>query len=129
MSRSSVVRLSPRQRLTRGLHYTAVGPVDVTRGVIGLGVNSAVTTAALVRKQYRSAQLRQELQSAAEFVTALPQAVQAARTTKRRRRPIVLVGVAGLVLAGGGVAFSRARRNRRPEPSPLPPSVEVTPRP
>ena len=25
-------RLSPRQRLTRGLQYTAVGPVDITRG-------------------------------------------------------------------------------------------------
>lgn len=129
MSRTSVVRLSPRQRLTRGLHYTAVGPVDVTRGVVGLGVNSAASTAALVRRQYRSARLRQELASAADFVTSLPQTVQDARGKKRRRRPLVIAGVAGLVLAGGAVAFSVVRRSRQPEPSPLPPSVEVTPRP
>jgi Cell wall synthesis protein CwsA len=33
------------------------------------------------------------------------------------------------VLAGGAVAFSIVRRNNKPQPSPLPPSVEVTPRP
>lgn len=140
MSRKTVVRLSPRQRLTRGLHYTAVGPVDVTRGVVGLGIDSAASTAAALRKQYRrsrlrhelesaQATLRQELEAAAELVSSLPQSVQEARSGKRRRRPIVVVGVAGLVLAGGAVAFSVARRSRQPEPSPLPPSVEVTPRP
>jgi hypothetical protein len=125
--------------LVRGLHYTAVGPVDVTRGVVGLGVDSATATAALLRERYRGgrlrqeleaaqATLRQELEAAAELVTSLPQTVQDART-KRRRRPLLIAGVAAVVVAGGAVAFSVVRRSRQPEPSPLPPSVEVTPRP
>ena len=37
--------LTSRERLARGLTYSAVGPLDVTRGVVGLGVHSAQTTA------------------------------------------------------------------------------------
>ena len=32
MSSKMDARLTPGERLTRGLKYTAVGPVDVTRG-------------------------------------------------------------------------------------------------
>ena len=39
MSAKNHTRLSPRQRLSRGLTYTAVGPVDVTRGIVGLGAS------------------------------------------------------------------------------------------
>ena len=44
MSFKTDVRLTPSQRLGRGLKYSAVGPVDVTRGTVGLswqGVHSA----------------------------------------------------------------------------------------
>lgn len=56
--------LTPRQRLARGLKYTAVGPVDVTRGVLGVGVDSAQATAAELRRRYQSGQLRRELAAA-----------------------------------------------------------------
>lgn len=38
MSEQVETRLTPRERLTRGLAYSAVGPVDVTRGLLELGV-------------------------------------------------------------------------------------------
>ncbi|MGA8330468.1 MAG: cell wall synthesis protein CwsA, partial [Mycobacterium sp.] len=40
MSAKNDTRLTPRQRLGRGLAATVTGPVDVTRGVVGLGVHS-----------------------------------------------------------------------------------------
>jgi len=36
MGRKTEPKLTSRERLTRGLRYTAVGPVDVTRGVVGV---------------------------------------------------------------------------------------------
>ena len=36
MARKHEPKLTSQQRLRRGLHYTAVGPVDVTRGVVGV---------------------------------------------------------------------------------------------
>jgi hypothetical protein len=41
----------------------------------------------------------------------------------------VLAGAAVVVLAAGGAAFSIIRRSSQPEPSPLPPSVDVDHRP
>lgn len=128
MSLKSDVRLAPRQRLARGLKYTAVGPIDVTRGVVGIGVDSTAATAAALRQRYRSGQLRDELAAAQGLVTGLPQALQG-RRAQRRRRPLAIAGAAVAVLAGGAVLFSIVRRSTQPEPSPLPPSVEVTPRP
>ena len=80
-------RLTPRERLARGLTYSAVGPLDVTRGVVGLGVHSAQTTASELRRRYRQGQLARdiaaaqetiarELAAAQEVVTNLPQALQ-----------------------------------------------------
>ncbi|OBA60809.1 cell wall synthesis protein CwsA [Mycobacterium sp. 1100029.7] len=145
MSAKAESRLTPRQRLSRGLTYSAVGPVDVTRGAIGLGVNSARSTAAEVRRRYREGRLSRELAAAQETVAQelaaaqdvlsnLPQALQSARKSQRRRgpRPAVLAVAAAVVLAGGAAAFTIARRsvNRdNPEPSPRPPSVDVQPRP
>ncbi|MGA5462506.1 cell wall synthesis protein CwsA [Mycobacterium sp. NPDC050041] len=141
MSSKTDARLAPRERLARGLKYSAVGPVDVTRGVLGLGVDSAQSTTASLRRQYRKSRLRREiaaaqsaiageLAAAQEVVANLPQALQDVRTPPhRRRRPLVLAAVGAVVLAGGAVAFSVVRRNNKPQPSPLPPSVEVTPRP
>jgi hypothetical protein len=140
MSVKTNVRLTPRERLTRGLKYSAVGPVDVTRGALGLGLHSAQSSAAMIRDRYRSGRLRnelaaaqeaiaQELAAAQEVVSNLPQVLQEARRPKRRRRPWVLAAVGALALAGGAVAFSIVRRSSQPEPSPRPPSVEVEPKP
>ncbi|BAX90181.1 cell wall synthesis protein CwsA [Mycobacterium shigaense] len=141
MSAKAESRLTPRERLARGLTYSTVGPVDVTRGVVELGVNSARSTAAQLRDRYERGQLAreiaaaqetigQELAAAQEVVAGLPQAFQDARRSRRRRpRPWVLAGAAVTVLAAGAVAFSIVRRSKHPEPSPRPPSVDVQPRP
>jgi Cell wall synthesis protein CwsA len=144
MRAKTASRLTPRERLARGLTYSAVGPVDVTRGVVGLGVQSAQSTASGLRRRYREGRLArevaaaqetlaQELAAAQEVVAALPQALQEARRSQRRsRRPWVIAGLAVVVLAGGAVAFSIVRRSVRSqpdEPSPRPPSVDVQPRP
>lgn len=133
-------RLTPRQRLGRGLAYTAIGPVDVARGAVGVSAQSLATTAAGVRKQYRKSQLRRELgaaqqavtrelSAAQEVVTNLPQVIQGARKPRRRPRPLLLVLAGAGVLGLGAVSFSILRRSRQPEPSPLPPSVQVDPKP
>lgn len=124
-------RLAPRQRLSRGLKYSAVGPVDVTRGVVGLGVQSAQATATGIRKRYQSGQLRRQLAAAAQAVTALPEVWHDPAPAKPRRRPWLIAAAAGGVIAGGAVLFSVIRRrSTRPEPAAaLAPSVDVTPRP
>jgi Cell wall synthesis protein CwsA len=141
MGAKNHIRLTPRERLSRGLAYTAVGPVDVTRGVVGLSVHSAQAGASSLRRRYqegrlardiRSAQeaLVHELAAAQEVVTGLPEALAQARRSQRRKpRPWVLAGAAVVVLAAGGAAFSIIRRSSQPEPSPLPPSVDVDHRP
>jgi hypothetical protein len=141
MSARNHTRLTPRQRLTRGLTYTAVGPVDVTRGVVGLGVHSAHAGASNLRRRYREGRLTrdlqaaqenlaQELAAAQEVVTGLPQALQQARRSQRRgKRPLVIAALAVGVLAVGAAAFSIVRRSTRPDPSSLPPSVDVQHRP
>jgi hypothetical protein len=134
-------RLTPRERLSRGLTYTAVGPVDVTRGLVGLGAHSAQAGASSLRRRYQEGRLArdiqnaqealiQELAAAQEVVTGLPEALAQARRSQRRRpRPWVLAGAAVVVLAAGAVTFSIVRRSSQPEPSPLPPSVDVDHRP
>ena len=143
MSTKTESRLTPRQRLARGLTYSAVGPVDLTRGAVGLGVQSAQSATAELRRRYQEGRLAreiaaaqenlvQELAAAQDVVVGLPQALQDARRARRRtKRPWVIAGAAVVVL-GGGVAFSITRRSMRPEreeQSPRPPSVEVQPRP
>jgi hypothetical protein len=132
-------RLTPRERLARGLTYSAVGPLDVTRGVVGLGVHSAQATASGLHRRYREGRLAhdiaaaheavaQELAAAQEVVASLPQALQQARRSQRRsKRPLLLAGVVVAVLAGGAAAFSIVRRSSRAEPSPRPPRVDVQP--
>jgi Cell wall synthesis protein CwsA len=134
-------RLTPRERLSRGLASTAVGPVDVTRGLVGLGVHSAQAGASSLRRRYHEGRLAhdlhsaqealvQELAAAQEVVAGLPEALQQARRAQRHgKRPLLIAGVAVAVLAAGAAAFSIVRRSARPEPSTLPPSVEVEPRP
>ena len=134
-------RLTPRQRLSRGLTYTAVGPLDITRGTVGLGLQGAQSAGSELRRRYAEARiargvgsaqetLARELAAAQDVVAGLPQAFQEARKPNRRRRRLVIFSVGGLLtLAGGAVAFTIIRRSSEPEPSPRPPSVEVTPKP
>ncbi|ULE34747.1 cell wall synthesis protein CwsA [Mycobacterium sp. IDR2000157661] len=143
MSSKTDLRLTPGQRLARGLRYTAIGPVDVTRGAVGLGISGAQSSTAWVGDRYRRGRvtgqfgkdlaaaqetLAQELAAAQEVVSNLPSALRKART-RRRRRPLLLAAVGVVALGGGAVAFSIIRRSTQPEPSPLPPSVEVAPKP
>lgn len=145
MSAKSDTRLTPRERLTRGLAYTAVGPVDITRGALGLTIDSSRATASHLRSRYRNSQLARQLKAelaaaqesiaheisaAQDLVASIPQAYQEARVPKRRlRRPLVLVTAGIATVAVGAVAFSIIRRSMKPEPSSLPPSVDVAPRP
>jgi hypothetical protein len=138
MSAKNKIRLTPRERLNRGLQYSAVGPVDVTRGLVGLGAHSAQAGASSLRRRYQEGRLArdiqntlaQELAAAQEVVTGLPEALAQARRSQRRKpRPWVLAGAAVVVLAAGGAAFSIIRRSSQQEPSPLPPSVDVDHRP
>ncbi|WNG92938.1 cell wall synthesis protein CwsA [Mycobacterium sp. ITM-2016-00318] len=144
MSVKTDARLSPGQRLSRGLKYTAVGPVDVTRGTVGLSVAGAQSAAAGLRRRIEKSRLAKELVQeleeaqgtiAAELAEAravlanLPQALADARKPKRRPRPLVLAAAGVAMIAVGGVVFSIVRRSMQPDPSPRPPSVEVTPKP
>lgn len=141
MGRKTAPRLTSRERLTRGLRYTAVGPVDVTRGVVGIGVHSAESTAARLHRRYEKARVARRLSAAQEalareasavqqVVSDLPQALQGARRAQhRRRRRLAIFGALGLAtVVGGAVAFTIVRRSSQPEPSALPPSVEVAPK-
>jgi Cell wall synthesis protein CwsA len=119
--------------------YTALGPVDITRGTVGLGVRGAQSAAGRLRrrngkgklaKELGAAQetLAQELAAAQQVVAGLPQAYAQARQPRRRR--LVWFIAAGVVtLAGGAVAFSIIRRSMGQEPSPRPPSVDIAPKP
>jgi hypothetical protein len=128
-------RLTSRERFARGVKHSVSGPVDLTWGAAGLGLTSTRSTAAWLGSQYRrSARIAQEalaaeLAAAQEVVATLPHVYEEARNSKRRPRPLVLAVAAVGVLAVGGVAFSIIRRSTQPDPSPLPPSVEVTPKP
>jgi hypothetical protein len=130
----SATRLTPTERIARGLKYTAIGPVDVTRGTVGAGTDAARTAAAWVADRYRRAQIKSQLDknlaSAHEAFAGLPQTFRDARKPRRRRpRPVLLVGAGIGVLALGAVTFSIVRRSTQPDPSPLPPSVDVAPKP
>ncbi len=144
MGSKTELRLTPGQRLGRGLKYSAVGPVDVTRGAVGLGVDSARSSAAWVGDRYRrsrvakqlkaeldsaQASIAAELAAAQEMVAGLPDTLSAPRKSRRSRRPLLIAGIGVAVLATGAAAFVVIRRSSQPEPSPLPPSVEVAPKP
>jgi len=110
--------------------------VDITRGVLGIGADTAQATAAELRRRYESGKLQRQLAAAAEAVAALPETIQEAvqevvsPPKKRRRRPLLIAAVAVTVLGGGAAAFSIVRRRSRPqEPPTLAPSVEVAPKP
>ena len=76
MGRKTEPRLTSRERLTRGLRYTAVGPVDVTRGALGISVHSAQSTAAGLRRRYEKARVAREVAAAQDGVAREVSAVQ-----------------------------------------------------
>lgn len=134
MTASTETRLSSGQRLARGLARTAAGPVDITRGTLGLGAQSVAATVCGIRRQYRNGKLRKELHrelAAAQGVIAgLPEAFQEARVHRHAsRRPWVIAGAVAATLVVGAAAFSLVRRKSRREDSQLPPSVQVEPKP
>lgn len=141
MGRKSETTLTSQERLVRGLRYSAIGPVDVTRGALGVGVSSARSATSELRQRCRQARLAErvsavqevlgnEVSAVQEVVANLPQALHDARTTQhRRRRRLFVFGGIGLAVVGGAAAFVIVRRSSQPEPSVLPPSVEVTPKP
>jgi len=148
MSSKTVDRLTPSQRLGRGLKYSTVGPADVAVGALGVGRDSVRSSAAWLGNRYRRGQVARQLkadlasaqdavaaevsaarEAAQEVVANLPEALEKARWSRGRRGPLLLAGVGVAVLAGGAVAFAVIRRSSQPEPSPLPPSVDVTPKP
>lgn len=140
MTSTTELGLTPGQRLTRGLSHTATGPFDIGRGAVGLGVASARAAAANAKLRYEKAQLHRQLEAAQQTiaediaaaqdaVSALPQAIQRAGKSRRARRIGLLAGITLVTVAGGAVAFTIIRRSMQPEPSPLPPSVEVEPLP
>ena len=132
-------RLTPGRRLTRGLGYTLLGPVDITRGTVGLGVEGAQAAASRLRRRDVTDQISNGLEAAQEAiaqelaamqdVAAAAQAHAKARKPKHRARGWLIAVMGVLVLAGGAIAFSIARRSMQPDPSPRPPSVEVDPKP
>src|SRR6059036_1091385 len=61
MSLKTDVRLTPRQRLGRGLKYSAVGPVDVTRGTVSLSLQGAQSAAGRIRRSIDKSRLAKEL--------------------------------------------------------------------
>jgi len=141
MGRKTETRLTPRERLSRGLRYSAIGPVDVTRGALGVGAQSARAAAAEIRHRFQEAR-----QAAAEWdaldeagpvqqlVAALPQAIEEVRVSQRRHRRLWIFGTLGVVsVVGGAIAFRAIRRSSdsesHAEPSTLAPTVEVAPKP
>jgi hypothetical protein len=142
MGRKSETKLSSQERLARGLRYTAIGPVDIARGAVGVSVQSARSATSELRARCREARLAEraaqlqeglfdEAAAVKEVVASLPQALQDARkgSHRRRRRLFIFGGIGLATVVGGAVAFTIVRRSSQPEPSTLPPSVEVAPRP
>ncbi len=144
MSSQTLDQLTPSQRLGRGLKYSAVGPVDVTRGALGVGLDSVRSSAAWVGDRYRRSQVARQLKAdlalaqdaiateiaaAQEVVANIPEALEQARRSPGRHRPLLVAGIGVALLAGGAAAFVIIRRSSQPEPSALPPSVEAAPKP
>jgi hypothetical protein len=113
-------------------------------GTAGLSWQGAHSAASSLRQRLEKSRLAKELAkeleeaqatiaheiaAAQEVLANLPQAIADARKPKRRPRPLVLAAVGVALIAVGAVTFSIVRRSMQPEPSPRPPSVEVTPKP
>ncbi len=115
---TDVERPTPASRLARGLKYTIAGPLNLVLGVLGIGFGSVRSVLGFAARRCRHNGAADEL-ALAEVAAAAP----------RRGRPLLIVGGVVALLAVGGATFSIIRRSMQPEPSVLPPSVDVTPQP
>src|SRR5690348_3124727 len=97
MSLKTDVRLTPSQRLSRGLKYSAVGPVDVTLGTVGLSLHGAQSAAGRIRRSLEKSRLAKEIGEAQEVIANLPAAIADARKPKRKRRPLLFVAAGAAV--------------------------------
>ena len=114
---TDVERLTPASRLARGLKYTIAGPLHLLLGALGLGFGTVRSTITLIARSCRGADTDEI--APAEVLAAAP----------RRGRPLLIVGAVVALLAIGGATFSIIRRSMQPDPSVLPPSVDVHPQP
>lgn len=138
MALSTDTPLTHRERLARGLAYSAAGPVDVARGAAGLGGAAVYRGAAQVyagaaelRRRYRESRLAQEIAEAAAELPALLElpTLLDDRPAGRLRRGWVIAGAAAAALLAGGVVAVLIYRSRQAEePSPRPPSVDAQPK-
>ena len=69
-AKTTTARLTPRERFTRGLKYSTVGPYDITRGAVGITAGTVGSSVGWLRDQYRSGRLREELETAQEVVAS-----------------------------------------------------------
>ncbi|BBY58460.1 cell wall synthesis protein CwsA [Mycolicibacterium sarraceniae] len=133
MGRTIEPKITSRQRLNRGLRYTAAGPVDITRGVVGVSAHGVESAASAIKRRAREARavrdgVAKEAEAVKHVVAELPHVLAEIRRAQHRRR-LFIFGLLGMaVVAGGAVAFSITRRSATPEPSTLPPSVDVAPK-
>lgn len=115
---TDVERLTPGARLARGLKYTIAGPLHMVLGALGVALGSVRSVVGFAARRWREAKAAGDELAVAEVLPA-----------PRRGRPLLIVGGIVALLALGGVTFSIVRRSLQPEPSALPPSVDVTPQP
>lgn len=137
MTTETETETTPTERLA----HTAGGGVDLARGAVFLTARSVVSGISRLTSRYRASRLphnladarsavRHELVAAQEAVAGLPQTLAETRGHGGRRRGLYIGAAAGAaVLVGGAALFSSLRRSRKRKPSPLPPSVQVEPRP
>ena len=102
MSSKTRVRLTPSQRLSRGLKYSAVGPVDVTRGAVGSGGRLGASprrpgsVSATARSQVAAPAQSRTRRGAGAPSRNLPRRRWTRRAPSRsRRRPRLLAGIGG----------------------------------
>jgi hypothetical protein len=134
MSSPTETHPTPGRRLTRGLCCTALGAVETVRGVAELALNGAQASARRLGDRQRGAELKERLSDDLAAVQAaladLPSGRRSAAKAARRRRRLFIAAGATVVVAGAAaVTVAIIRRSTRPDPSTLPPSVEVNPKP
>ena len=135
MGEKTKTRLTPTARLTRGVTYTLLGPVDITWGTLGLGFGGARAAVKGLRRREvqlangQTAAVAHELAAVRQVAQAIPVAYAEARKPKHHMRGWLIATFGVVVLAAGAFAFTIARRSMQPDPSPRPPSVQAEPRP
>ena len=111
--------------------------LDVKNGRVVKGINfknlrdagDPVEAAARYDQQGADEVTYLDIAATQEAVAELPAVIVRIGKSHRARRIGLITGIAVVTVAGGAVAFSIIRRSMQPDPSALPPSVEVDPHP